>query len=650
MADKIKYAVHIQNEEGNSLNGSYPVEVTTDDVVGMNNKTLTQSLADIDKKIEGLSTSVGAMHYRGKVNADPTQTSPSLDPEPASGDVVSFGIKEYAYDGEKWFEWGDEGSYLSKSEAEVKYATKEEIESKYEKPLDGIPSTDLAEDVQNKINQLPAGFDTPVATVKTLSAGETATVSVSATGDNSNKKFTFNFGIPQGKEGAAGAQGTPGPAGPSGSQGPAGAAGKDGATWYSGSGNPSSSTGTTGDYYLNTSNGDVYKKSSSSSWGSSIGNIKGPQGNTGNTGPAGPTGSQGPKGDTGNTGGYGRPGRGIAFVNSSTIGSLGRSDQITDVSGETFRTPYYGDASSSEYDNKIASIIIQKDNGHIWHYNGNSTKCYTDTGVSVYGTTGPQGPRGYTGDTGPQGPRGYDGAKGDTGPQGPRGYDGAKGDTGSQGPKGDRGPEGPTGPKGDTGSPGPAGTAAGFASPAATATITRLSANAQPTVSVTESGDNTNKSFKFEFGIPSASGATIEPTNLCYIINCPIDAFVSNSSMTINYNNHYISTTGQFQFTSDYALGMSSSHDFIAYKIDFIIYDNGSNAAMGSIIKDPDSYDQGISWCSIQFGTDGYQNTFCTGSAYDMSNSDVQTWSNPAQNETFDFSGNGFATIYAVMT
>lgn len=49
--------------------------------------------------------------------------------------------------------------------------------------------------------------------------------------------------------------------------------------WRNGSGVPSNNTGNTNDYYLNTSNGDVYKKGSSS-W-SKIGNIKGQKGDIG---------------------------------------------------------------------------------------------------------------------------------------------------------------------------------------------------------------------------------------------------------------------------------------------------------------------------------------------------------------------------------
>ena len=141
--------------------------------------------------------------------------------------------------------------------------------------------------------------------------------------------------------------------------------------------------------------------------------------------------------------------------------------------------------------------------------------------------------------------------KGATGPQGP------KGDTGDQGPKGDKGDPGKDftlkghyddttalstaitnpeigdaysvgtslpydtyiwdgtewinngtlqGPAGEDGQDGADGTPAGFGTP--TATVTELAEGAQPTVTVTASGEDTAKVFSFVFGIPKgATGA-----------------------------------------------------------------------------------------------------------------------------------------------
>ena len=60
-----------------------------------------------------------------------------------------------------------------------------------------------------------------------------------------------------------------------------GANGTNGATWYNGTGTPSAGLGVNNDYYLNTTNGDVYQKVIGS-W-SLIGNIKGPAGTNGAT-------------------------------------------------------------------------------------------------------------------------------------------------------------------------------------------------------------------------------------------------------------------------------------------------------------------------------------------------------------------------------
>lgn len=75
-------------------------------------------------------------------------------------------------------------------------------------------------------------------------------------------------------------------AGIRGAQGSTGAAGADGKTWYSGSGAPSDASGVDGDFYLNTTTYDVFKKAAGT-WGTAVMNIKGATGATGATGAAG---------------------------------------------------------------------------------------------------------------------------------------------------------------------------------------------------------------------------------------------------------------------------------------------------------------------------------------------------------------------------
>ena len=76
--------------------------------------------------------------------------------------------------------------------------------------------------------------------------------------------------------------------------------------WHDGAADPDSTIGEDGDYYLNTSSGDVFEKASGT-W-TQAGNIKGPQGPQGLQGPEGPQGPKGDKGDPGEQGPQGEPG------------------------------------------------------------------------------------------------------------------------------------------------------------------------------------------------------------------------------------------------------------------------------------------------------------------------------------------------------
>jgi hypothetical protein len=128
-----------------------------------------------------------------------------------------------------------------------------------------------------------------------------------------------NIKGPQGIAGPPGSTGAKGDPGPTGSQGPAGATGAQGAQgtpgekWSAGAGLPSGTAPGTnvGDWYLDTTTGDVYEKTGASVW-TLRGNIKGPKGDPstvpGPTGPQGPIGNTGPQGTTGAQGPQGNPG------------------------------------------------------------------------------------------------------------------------------------------------------------------------------------------------------------------------------------------------------------------------------------------------------------------------------------------------------
>lgn len=100
--------------------------------------------------------------------------------------------------------------------------------------------------------------------------------------------------------------------------------GTNGSKWLSGSGVPSVGAGNVDDFYINTLNGDYYKKTNSTTW-TVQGSLKG---NTGATGPAGATGSQGPQGPQGLTGPAGPAGSGqSAYQLAVSLGFVGTEAQ-----------------------------------------------------------------------------------------------------------------------------------------------------------------------------------------------------------------------------------------------------------------------------------------------------------------------------------
>lgn len=106
-----------------------------------------------------------------------------------------------------------------------------------------------------------------------------------------------------------------------------------GTVWYSGAGTPSVMLGANNDFYLNTSNSDVYKKSAGV-WSLET-NIKGATGATGSSGPAGATGSTGSTGPAGANGSTGATGA------AGTPGTVWRDGNGAPSSGTGINGDYY---------------------------------------------------------------------------------------------------------------------------------------------------------------------------------------------------------------------------------------------------------------------------------------------------------------------
>ena len=202
--------------------------------------------------------------------------------------------------------------------------------------------------------------------------------------------------------------------------------GAGGTAWFSGPDVPQNSTGEEGDFFLNITDGNVYRKAQGIY--ALAFNIKGergpqgPQGDTGEPGPVGPQGLPGPAGEMGVTGPQGLKG---------DVGPQG------DVGPA-------GPAGAQGLQGIQGPQGLKGDKG--------------DQGDA--GLIGPAGPAGAQGPQGLQGPQGDKGDPGDTGPQGPagpQGVQGEKGDQGEVGPIGPAGPQGVAGPAGPQGLQGPQG-------------------------------------------------------------------------------------------------------------------------------------------------------------------------------------------------
>lgn len=83
--------------------------------------------------------------------------------------------------------------------------------------------------------------------------------------------------------------------GDTGARGSDGAKGADGSKMHNVTGTPATSLGAIGDWALNTTNGDVYEKTASTTW-TKRGNFKGAKGDTGAKGEQGERGAQGAQG------------------------------------------------------------------------------------------------------------------------------------------------------------------------------------------------------------------------------------------------------------------------------------------------------------------------------------------------------------------
>lgn len=233
--------------------------------------------------------------------------------------------------------------------------------SDIEKPISNQTKTFIEEALLNKYVWLN-GTTSPVNNI-----GEINNLYINTNNGDYYKKSALNTWTllgnltgPQGPAGQSGGIGQAGQTGPQGPQGIQGIAGNNGSLWLNGTSSPNNADGTINDFYINTSNGNYYKKTGSSTWTLQA-NLIGPAGQTG------PQGLQGIPGIQGAQGLQGIPGiQGSAGTNGSTWLS--------------------GSSTPNNSDGAINDFYINTANGNY----------YKKTGATTWtlqaNLTGPQGP------------------------------------------------------------------------------------------------------------------------------------------------------------------------------------------------------------------------------------------------------------------
>jgi hypothetical protein len=325
----------------------------------------------------------------------------------------------------------------------------------------------------------------------------------------------------------------------------------NGSAWRSGAGLPADNLGTTGDFYLDSSQGIIYKKEDGT-YKLTL-KIAGQPGPQGLTGPVGPQGLAGQKGDTGpqglsgipgmkgNTGEHGIQGikgdigpqglpgiqgdkgdigpqglQGIAGTqgiqglkgekgdqgNAGLTGPQGDNGTqgLPGLKGDTGNTGAQGVAGAKGDDGAQGIQGLKGEQGN--------------TGAQgLQGIPGVKGDKGDTGDTGAQGLQGIQGLKGDTGDRGAQGLAGTKGDQGNAGLQGLQGIPGLKGDQGDTGLTGLQGPAGNISALTDSKILVGNAANTPTEVKISQDGDLDNTGALTVTGLRNIPMAAITPTN-----------------------------------------------------------------------------------------------------------------------------------------
>ena len=223
---------------------------------------------------------------------------------------------------------------------------------------------------------------------------------------------------------------TAGGLGPQGMQGPVG---DPGTKIYSGTTAPGNGIGSNGDFYLNTTTGDMYGPKASGSWGSPVLSVKGTNGSNGSNGTDGKTvrtGSGVPSSGLGDDGDFYINTANYTIYGPKTSGAWGSSSSLVGPAGATGSAGSTGATGAAGNNGWSPILAIVTDGARRVHQvidwtGGQGTKPTTgqyvsDTGLTstLASATDIRGAAGATGATGSAGATGSTGAAGAAGEKG----------------------------------------------------------------------------------------------------------------------------------------------------------------------------------------------------------------------------------------
>lgn len=212
-------------------------------------------------------------------------------------------------------------------------------------------------------------------------------------------------------EGPAGPEGPQGPQGVQGEAGQVGPAGEDGSIMYAGSGAPTGDVGNKGDYYLNSTTGEFYGPKDESGWGEPIIVLMGDDGQDGTKIHSG---NGDPKTSVGRNGDFYLDLENLNLFGPKTNEGWGEPMDLDGKDGKDGSQIYSGKGEPDSSLGSVGDYYLDKNENNLY---GPKTEDGWGEHIDLSGEDGKDGKDGRDGEDGKDGKDGKDGEDGEDGSQ-----------------------------------------------------------------------------------------------------------------------------------------------------------------------------------------------------------------------------------------